>query len=288
MEVIHSENLTTILFEINKNGISVITLNRPKDMNKFSTKMSLEIISVINQCSLDDRVKAIIVYGGKGDIFCAGKDMAPEADIHSRGLTFADPAGQISLAFVNCKKPVIGAINGHAVGVGITMCVAMDIRVVSEDAKIAFPFARRAISVEAANSVLLPRLVGLTKSNYWLLTGRTFLAKDEKDSGLFTFVVPKGKVFDKALEIATEIIETNSPLSLAFIKELTYNQNNDIERAHANESYALGKCFQSSDVVEGGVSFFEKRNPKFKSTIPKSFENVKPFVEKKFQPNSKL
>ena len=152
-----------------------------------------------------------------------------------------DGGGQISLAIFRCRKPVIAAINGHAVGVGITMTLPMDIRIVSEDAKIGFVFTRRGVVPEACSSWFLPRIVGISKAAEWIYTGRVFRASEEATSGLFNHVVPQEQVFDKAMTIAGEIAENTSPVSVALSKALLWHGHaeGDPQSVHLIDS----RCF---------------------------------------------
>lgn len=249
-------------------GLAVITLNRPQQMNAFTTTMSQELVQAMNSLSNDDSAKVIIVTGA-GSAFCAGADLHTFTAVMKTGnaeeVFFRDPGGQVSLAVLACKKPVIAAINGTAVGIGITMTLAMDIRIAQEDAKIGFVFLRRGIVPEAASTYLLPRIVGVSKANELVMTGRIFPAQQEPT--LFSHVVPKGSsVLDKAKEIARELM-CCAPSSLALSKSLMLRglEAKSAHEAHLNESKVLTWCFQeSADAREGVMSFLEKRKPDWK------------------------
>ena len=202
-------DLTQTLYSV-ENGIGIVTMNRPDKLNAYTPTMRQEMIDIFTEADRDDRVRAIVVTGA-GKAFCAG------ADLSQGGSTFnyseqdgeevsidehRDGGGRVSLTVNNCRKPVIAAINGHAVGIGITMTMAMDMRVVAEDAKIGFVFARRGVVLEACSSWFLPRIVGISKAMELVCTGRVFRAADEANSGLFNYVVPREEVLPKALSIA--------------------------------------------------------------------------------------
>ncbi|MCK4790985.1 MAG: enoyl-CoA hydratase/isomerase family protein, partial [Desulfobacteraceae bacterium] len=164
-----------------------------------------------------------------------------------------------------CRKPVIAAINGHAVGVGITMTLAMDIRVVAEEAKIGFVFARRGVVLEACSSWFLPRIVGISKAAEFVYTGRLFRAEEEATSGLFNYVVPSNQVLLKAMTIAREIAENTSAVSVALSKGLLWHglSENDPQSAHLIDSRCFFWAGLQKDAYEGIQSFLEKRAPRF-------------------------
>ncbi len=268
-------DLTEITLEI-KDGVALITLNQPERMNSMTEAMRRELIQTLHSADRDDAVRAVVVTGA-GRAFCAGADLSRGAATFNytggRG-TDADPTalsrhrdggGQISLAAFNCRKPIIAAINGPAVGVGITMTLAMDMRIAAEEAKIGFVFARRGVCLEACSSWFLPRIVGLTKATEWALTGRVFRAGDEVGSGLFNYVLPAAEVLPKALAIAREISEKTAPVSVTLNKALLYRglAEPDPQSQHLIDS----KCFhwigRQPDAAEGIESFLEKRPPRF-------------------------
>jgi enoyl-CoA hydratase/carnithine racemase len=190
-----------------------------------------------------------------------------------------DGGGQISLAVFRCRKPVIAAINGHAVGVGITMTLPMDIRIVSEDAKIGFVFTRRGVVPEACSSWFLPRIVGISKAAEWIYTGRVFRASEEAKSGLFNHVVAEGQVLDKAMTIAGEIAQNTSAVSVALSKALLWHGHveSDPQSVHLIDS----RCFYWSggqeDSYEGVQSFLDKRPPKFTMKVSEDMPDFYPW-----------
>jgi enoyl-CoA hydratase/carnithine racemase len=268
--------LTQTRYEIEK-GVATVTLDRPDKMNALTMTMRKELIQIFGAADQDDSVRVVVVTGA-GKAFCAG------ADLSGGGATFdrnaqegrkvsiaehRDGGGQISLAVFRCRKPVIGAINGHAVGVGITMTLPMDIRVVSEDAKIGFPFVRRGVVPEACSSWFLPRVVGVSKAAEWIYTGRVFLASEEAGSGLFNHVVPHGKVVEKAMAIAGEISENTSPVSVALGKALIWHgqAEPDPQSVHLIDSRCFFWMGTQRDAYEGVESFLQKRAPKFSMKV---------------------
>ena len=282
MELIHTQ------YKVEKK-IALIMLNRPEKMNAFTPSMRKEMVWLMDEADRDDDVRVVVVTGA-GKAFCAG------ADLSAGGTTFdrsskkepkttidehRDGGGQVSLAIHKCRKPVIAAINGHAVGVGITMTLAMDMRIVAEDAKIGFVFARRGLVLEACSSWFLPRIVGLAKANELAFTGRIFQASEEADSGLFNHVVPGKDVLSKAMEIAKEIVENTSEISIALNKALL--QQGLAEKDPLSTHLVDSRCFywagMQKDAKEGIQSFLEKRPPAFSMKASKDMPNFYPLYK---------
>ena len=265
-------DLTQTLYEI-ENGVATVTLNRPDKMNAFTPTMRKELIEIFAKADCDDAVRVVVVTGaGKG--FCAGADLSEGGssfdrfEKEGRKATInehRDGGGQTTLAIFKCRKPVIAAINGHAVGVGITMTLAMDIRIVAEDAKIGFVFTRRGVVPEACSSWFLPRIVGISKATELVYTGRVFQAEEEAASGLFNYVVPSNKVLSKAMTIAREIAENTSAVSVALSKGLLWHglSEDDPQSVHLIDSRCFFWAGRQKDAYEGVQSFLEKRAPKF-------------------------
>jgi enoyl-CoA hydratase/carnithine racemase len=253
-----------------ENGVGVLTLNRPDRMNAFTNTMLREMIETLREASRDDAVRAVVVTGA-GKAFCAGADLGAggktfdaEAAGEEVGLTgHRDGGGQVTLEIFSCRKPVIAAINGPAVGVGITMTLPMDIRVVAEDAKIGFVFARRGIVPEACSSWFLPRILGISKAVELCVTGRVFRASEEP--ALFNHVVPAGEVLDKAMSIAREIADNTSAVSVALARALLWHglAQPDPQHAHIIDSKCIFWAGRGADAYEGVQSFLEKRPAKF-------------------------
>jgi enoyl-CoA hydratase/carnithine racemase len=254
-------------------GIATVTLCRPEHMNAFTMVMVKELLEIFAEVDRDDAVRVVVVTGA-GTAFCAGADLSYGASVFDvsrrtdkggsvRG--HRDEGGQVSLAIFNCRKPVIGAINGHAVGVGITMTLPMDIRIAAADAKIGFVFARRGVVPEACSSWFLPRLVGIPKAAELVYTGRIFPAEEEAGSGLFNYVLPREEVLPKAMAIAAEIAENTSAVSVALSKALLWHGlvEEDPQSVHLIDSRCFDWCGMHQDAFEGVMSFLEKRPPKF-------------------------
>lgn len=252
--------------------VLTITLNRPDKLNAFTPRMQHELIDAFDRADANDDVRAIIVTGA-GRAFCAG------ADLSSGGGTFdsstgtgahgiddhRDGGGQVVLRIYDGKKPVIAAINGPAVGVGVTMTLPMDIRIASWQSRVGFVFVRRGIVPEACSSWFLPRIVGIEQAAEWLYTGRIFTAEEAQRGGLVSRVVAPEKLLDEARTLALEIAENTSPMSVALTRQLLWKM---VGAAHPMEAHRVdSKCIywmgRSADAHEGVTSFLEKRPPRF-------------------------
>lgn len=250
-------------------GVATVTLHRPNKMNALTGTMREELIRIFAEADRDDTVRVIVVTGA-GKAFCAGADLSSggstfdQSKKNGRKVTIIehrDGGGQISLAIFSCRKPVIAAINGHAVGVGITMTLSMDIRIVAADAKIGFVFTRRGVVPDACSSWFLPRIVGISKATELIYTGRVFRAKEEANSGLFNYVVPRDEVLPKAMAIAMEITESTSAMSVALSKALLWHGL--AEDDHPVDSRCFYWAGRQKGAYEGIQSFLDKRPPKF-------------------------
>jgi len=259
----------TLLTQL-EDGVMTVTLNRPDKLNAFNTVMSRELIDFFHGVNAMDEVRAIVVTGA-GRAFCAG------ADLGGGGATFDRPreenhrdgGGMVALRIFRSLKPVIAAINGPAVGVGITMTLPMDVRLVAEGAKIGFVFARRGIIPEAASSWFLPRIVGISQAMECVATGRVFTAEEALAGGLVRSVHPQGQVLDAAYELAREIADNAAPVSVAIARRLMWTMlgaDHPME-AHKADSRAMLARGQSQDAVEGVTSFLEKRAPTFSDSV---------------------
>jgi enoyl-CoA hydratase/carnithine racemase len=267
-------------------GIATITLNRPDRMNAFTGTMMTELIHAFVQTDADDDVRVVIVTG-EGRAFCAGADLEAGGDtfdLKKRGYDAGgaiprDGGGQVTLKIFESLKPVIAAINGAAVGVGITMTLPMDIRLVSEDAKIGFVFARRGIVPEAASSWFLPRIVGISQAMEWVATGRVFTAQEALAGGLVRSVHPKDEVVAAATELAREIADNTAPVSVALSRRLMWGMVGAPHpmEAHRADSRAIFARGQSDDAREGVMSFLEKRPPNFTDKISDGLADIMPW-----------
>jgi enoyl-CoA hydratase/carnithine racemase len=250
-------------------GICTITLHRPEKLNAFTTRMMYELLEAFDRTDADDAVRAVIVTGS-GRAFCAG------ADLSGGGGTFdyenlnrieehRDGGGLVVLRIYESKKPVIAAINGPAVGVGITMTLPMDIRLASSTARIGFVFARRGIVPEACSSWFLPRLVGIAQAAEWCYTGRIFPAEDALAARLVSRVTAPEALLDAARGIAREIADNTSAMSVTLSRALLWHGlgADHPMAAHQADSQCIYWMGRSADAAEGVSAFLQKRAPKF-------------------------
>ncbi len=266
-----------ITYEV-KDHIATVTLNRPDKLNAYTAIMGGELEDAFLAANDDDDVRVIIVTGaGRG--FCAGADISGGANAfdtksgNTAMFAGASPRRSSGAGFVgaiyNCRKPSIAAINGPAVGVGITLALPMDIRIASSEAKIGFIFARRGLVPEAGSAWFLPRLVGLDQALRWCLSGRVFGADEAKEGGLVSEVVAPDQLLARARAIAAEIIENTAPVSVALTRHMLWQYSAlpnpfEVMKIDGALSVELGS---GPDVKEGVASFLEKRKPKFPGKV---------------------
>jgi len=273
-------------YEVN-NGIQLIRLNRPEKLNALTPVMREELIHLFKEADQDDAVRVVVVTGA-GRAFCAGADLSGGGSTFDRAQregreirlsSHRDGGGQVALAVYHCRKPVIAAIHGPAVGIGITMTLPMDIRIAAEDAKIGFVFARRGVVPEACSSWFLPRIVGISKAAELVLTGRIFRAAEEAHSGLFNYVLPREAVLPKALSIAREIADHTSAVSVTLSKALLWHglAEADPQSVHLIDSRVFFWAGKNKDAYEGVQSFLEKRPPQFSLSPTKDLPDFYPW-----------
>jgi enoyl-CoA hydratase/carnithine racemase len=251
-------------------GILTITLDRPDKLNAFTGQMMAELLDVFDRADADDEVRVVIVTGS-GRAFCAGADLSQGGatfDPSARGSTSSvhrDGGGRVALRIYACTKPVIAAINGPAVGVGVTMTLPMDMRLASENSRFGLVFTRRGITPEACSSWFLPRLVGVAQAQEWTLTGRIFDAQEALDGGLVRSVHAPDELLPAAQALAREIIDNTAPVSVALARQLLWRMlgaDHPME-AHKVDSRAIAARGSSADAREGVTSFLEKRQASF-------------------------
>lgn len=250
------------------NGVATITFNRPERLNAFTSDMGRRLHELFRDLDADDDVRAIIVTGaGRG--FCAGADLGGGGGTFGRDsrTTYAEHIERSRRAIRpwQMTKPIIAAINGAAVGVGITMAMQWDIRIAAESAKIAFAFVRRGIVPEALSTWVLPRLIGVSKATDVLLSGRMLSAREALELGLVSRVVPDAEVLATARTLAEDIATNASPVAVAITKRLIWSNltEPDMQRAEETESHAFWWTGTQPDSFEGVRSFLEKRPPRW-------------------------
>jgi enoyl-CoA hydratase/carnithine racemase len=282
----------TLLYDI-QNHILTLTLNRPDNMNAFTVQMANDLIDAFNRASEDDAVRAIVVTGS-GKAFCAGMDLSVGGNVFGLDESlqpslkdvedrFEDPeiikgvrdtGGRVTLAIYDCKKPVIAAINGAAVGIGATMTCAMDIRIASEKARIGFVFNKIGIVPEACSSFFLPAIVGVSQALEWSYTGEILTADAAKEGRFVKAVVPAEDLLEEAYKIARKIAE-HSPVAITLTRQMMYRNSVKDHPVEAHKIDSLAMYYTSIKSGKEGVSsFLEKRAPEF---TDKSSSDMPPF-----------
>ena len=263
--------------------VLTLTLNRPDQLNAFTVEMADELEHAFNRASEDDSVGAIVVTGA-GRAFCAGMDLSVGGnvfgldesqrptveDMHARLDDSAihrgvrDTGGRVTLAIYNCKKPVIGAINGAAVGIGATMTLAMDIRLASEKARIGFVFGKIGVVMEACSSWFLPRIVGMQQALEWVYSAEIFDGAEALRGGLVKAVYAPDQLLEEAYKLAHKFCDNRSPVSTAIMRQMLYRNSAQPHPLEAHRIDSLGMFYTSiGDGKEGVKSFLEKRDPQY-------------------------
>ncbi len=278
-------NYTTLRYEVSDN-ILTLTLNRPEQLNAFNLTMAEELVQAFEQADADEAVRVVVVTG-EGKAFCAGMDLGREGNVF--GLNEAlkptladmrerlndpeieagvrDTGGQLTLAIFNCRKPVIAAINGAAVGIGATMTCAMDIRLATEKTRVGFVFNKIGITPEACSSWFLPRIVNMGTALEWLYSGELIGADELHQKGFVNHVLPQDELLPKAYEIAARIV-AHSPVAVALTRQMMYRNaaQPHPQAAHEIDSLAIFYTSQSSG-KEGVQAFLDKRKAEFTDTL---------------------
>jgi enoyl-CoA hydratase/carnithine racemase len=262
-----------------EDGVLTVTLDRPARLNALSSTMLTEFLQALERADGDDAVRAVIVTGA-GRAFCAGADLsrggktfdaaARAAERAARGEgapagPHRDGGGVVALRLYDMKKPVIAAINGPAVGFGITMTLPMDIRIASSAARIGFVFSRRGVVPEACSTWFLPRLVGMARAAEWVYSGRIFPADEALAGGLVSRVVEPERLLPTARELAREIASNTSAVSVALARQMMWSLlgADHPMLAHRLDSQCMEFMGRSADAYEGVTAFLEKRAPRF-------------------------
>jgi enoyl-CoA hydratase/carnithine racemase len=280
----------TLLYDV-QDGVATITLNRPDKLNAFNTLMRDEIITALDHTDADDAVRAVI-FTGAGRGYCAGADLSSGGntfdfadrkdaarDKYKVGDVYRDGGGLVTLRIFKSLKPVIGAINGPAVGIGVTMQLPMDIRLASTQARFGFVFSRRGIVPEAASTWFLSRVVGIQTALEWCYTGRVFDAQEALAGGLVRSVHEPDQLLPAAQALAREIAQNTAPVSIAMTRQMIWRMAgaDDPMRAHRVDSRAIQARGRSNDVKEGVSSFLEKRPAAFPDQVSRDMPDFFPW-----------
>ncbi|NIJ38123.1 enoyl-CoA hydratase/carnithine racemase [Sphingopyxis panaciterrae] len=290
-------------------GIALLTLYRPDRMNAFTGEMMLEIIAALDDCDADDGVRAVIFTGSGDRAYCAGADLGaggatfdydkrndrqallpdgtPASPVAEDGTIdwshplIRDAGGRVSMRIFESKKPVLGAINGAAVGIGATMTLPMDVRLASDTARYGFVFARRGIVPEAASSWFLPRLVGIQNAVDWCYSGRLIGAQEAREKGLVQSVHAPGDLIDAAIAKAREFTSDSAPVSVALTRHMMWRMLGAPHpmSAHRWDSRVIFSRGRSPDAAEGVTSFLEKRPPNFTASVANDYPSFGEFED---------
>lgn len=272
----------TLKWEV-EDRILILGLNRPDNLNAFTVEMAAELVDAFERASEDDGVGAVILTG-EGRAFCAGMDLDREGNVfgldeslhptldymraqpadRSESDGVRDEGGRVTLAIFNCKKPVIAAINGAAVGIGATMTLAADIRMASEKARMGFVFGKLGITPEACSTWFLPRLVGMQQALEWVLSADIFDAAEGLRGGLFRSVHVPGALLDEAKTLARKFVANRSPVAIALARQMLWRNAAEWHPVEAHRVDSLAMFYTSiADGKEGVAAFLEKRDPQF-------------------------
>ncbi|HAU22856.1 MAG TPA: enoyl-CoA hydratase [Erythrobacter sp.] len=281
---------TQIIVEKDR-GVATITLNRPDKLNAYTRVMQGEICAAMDDIDADDDIRAVIFTGSGDRAFCAGADLTPEGGGH----VFSDPnevddlsdqrvrdgGGRLTLRLFQSTKPLISACNGVAVGVGATMQLAMDARLASDNARFGFVFARRGITPEACSSWFLPKIVGISQALEWCYSGRIFDAEEAKAGGLIRSIHSQGELMDAARELAEEIAQNTSAISVAMTRAMMWRLSGTEHpmMAHRIDSRAIYRLSRGEDAKEGIASFLEKRPPQYPGKVSQDMPDFYPWWE---------
>lgn len=261
-------------------AVATITLDRPERLNAFTTAMGYELIDAFDTCDRDDEIRAVVITGA-GRAFCAGADLSAGAETFAApeqhgGESPRDVGGEVVLRMFESRKPVIAAVNGPAVGVGITMTLAADFRLAADSARIGFVFNRRGIVPESCSSWFLPRLVSMQTALDWVYSGRLVEAAEAADAGLFYALHPADTLLDEAYALARRVTEHSAPVSVALSRQMLWRGLGAEHPmiAHRVESRGLHRRGMSADAREGVTAFLEKRPARFPDSVADGLPDI--------------
>ena len=269
----------TILFDL-KDRVATITLNRPERMNAWTGRMAAELSDALHECNDSDEVRAVVITGA-GRAFCAGADLGGGGDTFSPGERRRrnEPANQQPSPIFpwEIDKPVVAAMNGHAIGVGMTYPMMCDLRIAAEDAKLQFAFVRRGVIPELASHTIVARVVGLSNAADLLLSGRIIRGREAAELGLVSRALPREEVLPAALEWARDLAANAAPVSVAISKRLLWESfGASVSEMRRREDRLFGWIGAQADAREGVVSFLEKRLPEWKLSVKREKPDLSP------------
>jgi enoyl-CoA hydratase/carnithine racemase len=248
-------------------GVATITLDRPEVRNAFTGAMGDSLGRALGRCDEDDAVRAVVLTGA-GEAFCAGADLSAGAGAFTPPDGAAFDATPVRPAAFEIRKPVIAALNGHAVGIGLTLALHCDVRIVARDAKYGVLQVRRGMMPDCCAHWTLPRIVGLERAAYLMLTGRKVTGEEAVALGLALRAVPAERVLDEALELARDVCENTAPLSVAVTKRLLWQAPGlDLGAVEQAETELHRHLLGTGDAAEGGAAWLERRAPRFRARV---------------------
>lgn len=251
--------------------VGIITLRRPKHLNAFSGRMGIDLSAAYRECDGNDEVRAVVLTGA-GKAFCAGADITAGADTFAKQDEGTFSAAGVDMAAWDVRKPVIAAINGHAVGIGLTLAMQCDIRLVARDAKCGFVHARRGVIPDAYAHWSVPRAIGLARAAELFLTGRLFSGEEAVQLGLASRALPADEVVPAALEMARDIAINVAPLSAALSKRLLWESRSLTREEVGRKETALHHVVMGrADALEGVMAFIERRVPRWQLAVSKDW-----------------
>lgn len=258
--------------------IATLTLNRPEARNGYTIRMADELADALAAANTDPDVR-VVVLTGAGETFCVGADLSGGGFAPPDAADWVEPATRVCRPMFNLDKPVIAAVRGAAVGVGSTMLLPADYRLAGSDARFGFVFSRRGIFPEGGSTWFLPRIVGLGRALDWMISGRLIPADEALAAGLVHAVYEPDEVLEAAYELARELITKTSPVSTAVIRQALYRMSayDSPEAAFRLDSRLIAGLGSSPDAIEGVLSFFEKRPPKFPGAVPDQLPDFLPW-----------
>jgi enoyl-CoA hydratase/carnithine racemase len=257
-------------------GVATITLHRPEQRNAFSGTMGVELGQAYTECDRNDDIRAVVLTGAGSD-FCVGADLTPKGETFAAQAPGSFRASGVEPPAFAVRKPVIAAVNGHAVGIGLTLAMQCDIRLFAREAKCGFLHVRRGVIPDAYSHWTVPRAIGFARTAELFLTGRRFSGDEAAQIGLATRALPAAEVLPAALEIARDIAANAAPLSVALSKRLLWEGHAlTCEEVGRKETALHHVVMGRPDAMEGVMSFLERRPPRWQLRVSKDWPDKWP------------